>query len=101
MVDIVSIRSHRHALKEFTWDALWSLFDGNRDRLNLARECVDHHVGRGLALRIQFADAHREEHDVDAIKRGAVAVPLFTWFGPEGVALRVEDWRPPSARGRW
>jgi len=29
-----------------------------------------------------------------AMKRGAIAVPLFTLFGPEGVRLRVEDCRP-------
>ena len=27
-------------------------------------------------------------------KRGAVAVPLFTLFGPDGLALRVDDCRP-------
>jgi acetyl-CoA synthetase len=29
-----------------------------------------------------------------AMKRGAIAVPLFTLFGPDGVRLRVEDCRP-------
>ncbi len=29
-----------------------------------------------------------------AIKCGAVAVPLFTLFGPDGIALRVDDCRP-------
>src|SRR5215468_9073906 len=29
-----------------------------------------------------------------AIKRGAIAVPLFTLFGPDGVRLRVEDCAP-------
>jgi acetyl-CoA synthetase len=29
-----------------------------------------------------------------AVKRGAVAVPLFTLFGSDGVALRVDDCRP-------
>jgi acetyl-CoA synthetase len=29
-----------------------------------------------------------------AVKRGAVAVPLFTLLGPEGVRLRVDDCRP-------
>jgi acetyl-CoA synthetase len=29
-----------------------------------------------------------------AVKRGAVAVPLFTLFGPDGVALRVNDCQP-------
>ena len=28
------------------------------------------------------------------LKRGAIAVPLFTLFGPEGVALRLDDCRP-------
>ena len=29
-----------------------------------------------------------------AMKRGAVAVPLFTLFGPEGLALRLDDCKP-------
>lgn len=29
-----------------------------------------------------------------AIKRGAIAVPMFTLFGPEGLALRIDDCEP-------
>src|SRR5216117_4185122 len=29
-----------------------------------------------------------------AVKRGAIAVPLFTLFGPDGVALRLDDCQP-------
>ena len=29
-----------------------------------------------------------------AVKRGAIGVPLFTLFGPEGLALRINDCRP-------
>ena len=29
-----------------------------------------------------------------AMKAGAIAVPLFTLFGPDGVKLRVEDCKP-------
>ncbi len=55
-----------------------------------------------------------------AIKTGAIAVPLFTLFGPDGIRLRVEDCKPKilvtnaekapvsarhrrcrGARGRW
>lgn len=41
-----------------------------------------------------------------AVKRGAIAVPLFTLFGPDGVALRVDDCRPrlllvERDAGRW
>src|SRR5262249_23663861 len=31
---------------------------------------------------------------VGALPRGALAVPLFTWFGPEGLALRIGDCSP-------
>jgi acetyl-CoA synthetase len=134
MTSILEVRRYPEARERFRWDALWELFDGDRARLNLAHECVDRHVGKGTALRIQFADGRREEHDFGALsewssrfahlleaagvargdrvaimlepslpfygalfgtmKRGAVAVPLFTLFGPEGLALRVDDCRP-------
>lgn len=130
----MTARSYRAARERFSWEALWDLVDGDRRRLNLAHECVDRHVGRGPALRIQFADGRREEHDFDAlaswssrfahfleregiergdrvaimlepslafygavfgtVKRGAVAVPLFTLFGPDGVSLRLDECRP-------
>jgi acetyl-CoA synthetase len=131
---ILGRRTHAEAVERFTWDRLWALFDGDRRRLNLAHECVDRHAGRGPALRLQFADGRREEHDFatlaawssrfahllvhegiergdrvaimlepslpfygalfGTLKRGAVAVPLFTLFGPDGVALRLDDCRP-------
>ncbi len=134
MTSILDIRRYPDVREGFRWDALWELFDGDRTRLNLAHECVDRHVGRGTALRIQFADGRREEHDFDALaewssrfahvlegagvargdrvaimlepslafygalfgtmKRGAVAVPLFTLFGPDGLALRIDDCHP-------
>jgi acetyl-CoA synthetase len=134
MTSILDVRRYPDARERFRWDVLWELFDGNRERLNLAHECVDRHVGKGTALRIQFADGRREEHDFDAladwssrfanvleedgiapgdrvaimlqpslafygavfgtVKRGAIAVPLFTLFGPEGLALRIDDCHP-------
>jgi acetyl-CoA synthetase len=130
----MTARSYHEALARFSWDGLWKLFDGDRRRLNIAHECVDRHVGRGTALRLQFADGRREEHDFETlaawssrfahvlaregiergdrvaimlepalafygalfgtVKRGAIAVPLFTLFGPDGVASRLDDCRP-------
>jgi acetyl-CoA synthetase len=146
MTAILDVRRYPEARDQFRWDALWELVDGNRERLNLAHECVDRHVGKGTALRIQFADGRREEHDFGALaewssrfanlleaegiargdrvaimlepslafygavfgtmKRGAIAVPLFTLFGPEGLALRIDDCRPRMLlverdAGRW
>jgi acetyl-CoA synthetase len=127
-------RSYRGALAGFSWDGVWKLFDGDRRRFNIAHECIDRHVHLGTAVRLQFADGRREEHDFAALaawssrfahfleregvargdrvaimlepslafygalfgamKRGAIAVPLFTLFGPDGVALRLDDCRP-------
>ncbi len=127
-------RSHPEALQQFTWDAPWDLFDGDRHRLNLAHECVDRHPADATALRIQFADGRRAEWrfgDLQAwssrfanfleaegiaagdrvgimlepslmfyaalfgtLKRGAVAVPLFTLFGPDALSRRLHDCRP-------
>jgi acetyl-CoA synthetase len=134
MPRLLERRTWPEAARDFSWDALWELFDGDRERLNLAHECVDRHPPGATALRLAFADGRRETHtfgDLAAwssrfahllerlgvargdrvaimlepslafygalfgtVKRGAIAVPLFTLFGPDGVALRVDDCRP-------
>jgi acetyl-CoA synthetase len=131
---IRSLRRYPDVVERFRWDALWELFDGDRERLNLAHECVDRHAGGDPALRIATADGRHAQHTFGelsewssrvarflerhgvgrgdrvglmlepslgfyaalfgALKRGAVAVPLFTLFGPEGLALRLADCRP-------
>ena len=123
--------AHRH----FSSEALWALFDGNRESLNIAHECVDRYAASGrVAVRVAHADGRDESigfrdlaewssrfaHWLEtrevgrgdrvaimlepslafyaalfgAIKRGAIAVPLFTLFGPDGIRLRVEDCAP-------
>jgi acetyl-CoA synthetase len=124
-------RAYPEVVERFEWAELWDLVDGDRLHLNLAHECVDRWVGRGTALRLQFADGRREEwtfrelaawssrfahfledHGVQrgdrvalllepslpfygalfgTLKRGAVAVPLFTLFGPDALAPRLKD----------
>jgi len=124
-------RRYPEVVETFQWSSLWDLVDGDRERLNLGHECVDRWVTRGTALRLQFADGHREEWtfaDLAAwssrfanllerlgvergarvglllepslpfygalfgtLKRGAVAVPLFTLFGPDALAPRLDD----------
>lgn len=131
---ILAITTAQEARSKFSWDSLWQLFDGDRERMNLAHECLDRHRERGQAVSVQFADGHAEHYSFaelsdsssrfanwleqrgvgpgervavmlepgrafytalfGAVKRGAIAVPLFTLFGPEGLALRIEDCRP-------
>lgn len=126
--------SYKDAQAHFSKQALWDLFDGDRDHLNLTYECLDRHVGLGRAVRIAFADGHDESYTFDelsrwasrfanyleqsgvkkgdrvaillepslpfyvvlfgAMKMGAVAVPLFTLFGKDALAVRLDDCTP-------
>jgi acetyl-CoA synthetase len=134
MTGLLGLRRYPEALQQFRWSALWELFDGERDHLNIAHECVDRHPGPAVALRLAEPEGgHREinfatlrawssrfAHLLAAegvtrgdrvaimlepslafygalfgtLKRGAIAVPLFPLFGPEGLALRLSDCRP-------
>jgi acetyl-CoA synthetase len=113
---------------------LWELFDGDRERLNIAHECIDRHPAAATAVRIVHADGRDEAFTFGdlaawssrfahfladrgvapgdrvgimlepslpfyaglfgAMKHGAIAVPLFTLFGPEGLRLRIDDCTP-------
>src|SRR5215468_9065630 len=134
MLPLTEITTYDDVMRLFSWDRLWALFDGDRDSMNLAHECLDRHRDQGPAISAKFADGHNEHYDYATltdlsgrfanwlttlgighgdrvaivldpgkafyvspfgiIKRGAIAVPLFTLFGPEGLALRINDCQP-------
>jgi acetyl-CoA synthetase len=134
MSKLTEITTYDDVMHSFSWDGLWALFDGDRNRMNLAHECIDRHRNQGTAISVKFADGHSEHYDYavlaeisgrfanwlttmgiakgdrvaivldpgkafyvslfGTIKRGAIAVPLFTLFGPEGLALRINDCQP-------
>lgn len=133
---LTELASYADAQRHFTSAKLWELFDGDRERLNLAHECVDRHATSPdrVAVRIAYADGRDEAvtfadlkaqssrvaHFLrsrgvapgdrvalmleptpafyaglfGAIKAGAIAVPLFTLFGPDGLRLRLDDCTP-------
>ncbi|MBI2203545.1 MAG: AMP-binding protein [Candidatus Rokubacteria bacterium] len=135
MTKLTEYTSYADAQRHVSSAALWALFDGDRESLNIAHECVDRHAPTGrVAVRVAHADGRDEvvtfrelsawssrfahwlaERGVargdrvaimlepslafyaalfGAIKHGAIAVPLFTLFGPDGVRLRVDDCTP-------
>src|ERR1700710_1225002 len=58
---LTDFTSYADAQRRFSTARLWDLFDGTRDRLNIASECVDRHAAPGLvALRVAHADGHAE-----------------------------------------
>lgn len=133
---LTDLRDFNQALQHYSKDALWALFDGTKDALNIANECIGRHAADpdAVAVRIAYADGHREALTFagldsrsaqfanwlvaqgiekgdrvafmlepceafytalfGALRQGAIGVPLFTLFGPEGLRLRVEDCRP-------
>ena len=135
MTKLTDYTSYADAQRHFSPQALWDLFDGDRDTLNIAHECVDRHTGTGAtAVAIAHADGRDEVVTFDALsalssqlahwlvgqgvakgdrvavmldpteafyaamfgamKMGAVAVPMFTLFGPDGIRLRTDDCTP-------
>jgi len=135
MKRLTDYTSYADAQANFSSERLWELFDGNREHLNIAHECVDRHADSGrdavivahaegedevLGFAELAADSSRfaqflEQRGVQpgdrvaimlepsrafytamfgVIKRGAIAVPMFTLFGPDGIRLRVNDCRP-------
>jgi acetyl-CoA synthetase len=135
MAKLTDYTTYADAHDHFSGAALWALFDGRRESLNIAHECLDRHAATGrIAVRVAHADGRDEVLSFaelsewssrfahwlaargvargdrvaimlepslafyaalfGAIKRGAIAVPLFTLFGPDGVRLRVADCAP-------
>jgi len=135
MTKLTQYTSYADAQKHWSPDKLWELFDGGRDKLNIAHECIDRHAdGDRIAVILAHADGDDEAITFEAISRessqfahyladqgvqpgdrvavmlepsrafyvavfgavrmGAIAVPLFTLFGPDGVRLRVQDCSP-------
>jgi acetyl-CoA synthetase len=66
--------------------ALWELFDGDRERLNIAHECMTRHAdGSGRpAVRIAHADGSDEILSFDEIAAGAAR--FAHWLDAQGVA---------------
>lgn len=135
MASLTAYTSYADAQAHFASTKLWELFDGDREALNIAHECIDRHVsdectavivvhadgGEEILSYRQIAeDSARFAHWLagqgiepgdrvaimlepsrafymavfGAMKRGAIAVPLFTLFGPDGVKLRIDDCAP-------
>jgi acetyl-CoA synthetase len=135
MASLTEYTSFADAQAHFSAAKLWELFDGDRERLNIAHECIDRHVDSDrTAVVVVHADARDEilsyrqiaedsarfAHWLaaqgtqpgdrialmlepsrpfytavfGAMKAGAIAVPLFTLFGPDGVKLRIDDCTP-------
>ncbi|MFQ5710722.1 MAG: acyl-CoA synthetase [Candidatus Geothermarchaeales archaeon] len=61
--------TYEDAEKNFKWSEKWGVFEGNRENFNITHECIDRHVGKGMALRIKFDDGSSEAYTFKEISR--------------------------------
>ena len=88
--------SYADAQARFSRAALWDLVEGDRERLNIARECVDRHPPGRTAVRIAFAGGRNEAYTFGEIAAWSSRFAHF--LGREGVGAgeRVAIFLEPS-----
>jgi len=62
-------KTYEEAKKNFKWSERWEVFDGNRQKFNIAHECVSRHASDEVAIRIKFDDHHREVYTFRELDR--------------------------------
>ena len=82
---LTEFTSYADAQAHASSSALWDLFDGDREHLNIAHECITRHAdGSGRpAVRIAHADGRDEILSFDRIASGAAQ--FAHWLDTEGV----------------
>lgn len=68
---ITDYKTYEEAQDKFKWGQIWDLFDGDREHLNIAHECIDRHPAGDTAIRIKFGDGHTEKYKFGEISKGA------------------------------
>jgi acetyl-CoA synthetase len=86
MPKLTEYTSYADAQAHASSAALWELFDGDRDRLNIAHECMTRWAdGSGRpAVRIAHAEGHDEILSFDRISAGAAQ--FAHWLDAQGIA---------------
>ena len=60
MARLTDYTDYADAQRHYSKEALWALFDGDRERLNIGHECVDRHNRDAVAVRIAHDDGTDE-----------------------------------------
>jgi acetyl-CoA synthetase len=85
MAKLTDYTSYADAQAHANSAALWELFDGDREYLNIAHECITRHAdGSGRpAVRIAHSDGRDEVLSFDTISEGAAQ--FAHWLDAEGI----------------
>src|SRR3954467_14347388 len=98
MTRLTAYTSYADAQAHFASARLWALFDGDRERLNIAHECIDRHVeGEKTAVIVVKATGGEEILSYRQISEDSARVAH--WLAAKGVvpgdrvAIRLEPSR--------
>jgi acetyl-CoA synthetase len=84
MPKLTDYTTYADARRLFSTARLWDLFDGDRDHLNIGRECVDRHAMPGrVALRVAHADGTDET--ITFVELAAWSSRFAHWLAAEGI----------------
>ena len=62
-------KTYQDFLKNFNLSDRWEIFDGYKDNLNIAHECVDRHPKEKIAIRLKFDDGRLETYTFGELSR--------------------------------
>ena len=86
MERLTSFTSVADARRHFSGAALWDLFDGDRDRLNITHECIDRWASDPSRVAIRIAYADGSDQALTFASLSAWASRFAHWLNAEGVA---------------
>lgn len=65
----LNYETYEEAVKNYSPEEKWTVFDGKPEDFNVANECVDRHVDKGIAIKIKFSDGSAESYTFRRLSR--------------------------------
>ncbi|MDG2284647.1 MAG: AMP-binding protein, partial [Alphaproteobacteria bacterium] len=84
MAKLTDYVTYADAHRYFSKEALWDLFDGDRERLNIAHECLDRHDRGRVAIRIAHGEGGSETYTFAELSD--LSSQFANWLTKRGVA---------------
>ena len=98
-IKLTDLTSAADAYRYFSHDQLWQLFDGDRDALNIAHECIDRHIDKGAAMTIVrdgaapplFSKVVDFGGNIDRYQFVRFEPPCYIWIDARAVPTGTND----------
>ncbi|WP_369805596.1 acyl-CoA synthetase [Sphingobium sp. EM0848] len=85
MAKLTDLTSYADAQAQASSEALWDLFDGNREELNIAHECIDRHADGTGRTAVRIADAGGDDVLLSFDEIAAGSSRFAHWLEDQGI----------------